>query len=80
MSRPVLDKDTFHFSVTLLARLKIRGIYSNYHRSFVVAIVQSEKAREDWTITIFKFNCSKQQIKDNYCSNDCEFSSLMICS
>lgn len=47
MSRPVLYKDTFHFSVTLLARLKIRGIYSNYHRLFVVAIVQSEKAREE---------------------------------
>ena len=50
-----------------------------FHRSFVLAIVQSEKAREDWKIMIFKFNCSKQQIKDNDCSDDCEFSNLMIC-
>ena len=45
MPRPVLDKDTFNFSVSLLARLKIRGIYSSYHCLFVVAIVQSAEGQ-----------------------------------
>lgn len=42
MPRPVLDKDTFNFSVSLLARLKIRVIYSSYH-----CLCKAQKAREE---------------------------------